>query len=376
MDDAASLVWTDFTNLLRENTLLSWALALVLSVILTGLIKICLNAIRDRLKRLAGTTRGEWDGLIVSLLSQVRVWALFAWIAYPLLRALGPHESILHSARIVVMVVTLLQAAFVGNAAIRFWHHAYVVRKVKQDASSAAVLNLLYVGLQTAFFSLLLLTGLSNLGIDIGALLAGLGVGGIAVALAAQNILGDLLASLSIVLDKPFVVGDFVVVGQEMGTVEYIGVKTTRLRSLSGEQLVLSNKDMLESRIRNYKRMWERRVVQKFGVSYETTADQLEAIPKWVTEMIAQYPDLRLDRVHFFNYGTTSLDFELVFYVRSPEYNVYMDLQQKLLLDIRRRFAQEKIAFALPVQRLYIEREAGGSAPLAPKPSLGAHDFR
>src|SRR5690606_19671212 len=143
-------------------------------------------------------------------------------------------------------------------------------------------LGLIYVTVRVLFVVVLILIGLSNMGVDVAALVAGLGIGGIAIALAAQNVLGDLLASLSIVLDKPFTIGDFIVAGSEMGTVENIGVKTTRIRSLSGEELVFSNKDLLESRVRNYKRMWQRRVEQKFSVVHATDVEKLAQIPVWV----------------------------------------------------------------------------------------------
>src|SRR5690606_24321131 len=143
-----------------------------------------------------------------------------------------------------------------------------------------------------------------------------------------QRVLGDLLASLSILLDKPFVVGDFIVVGDLSGTVERVGLKTTRVRSLSGEQLVFSNSDLLESRIRNYKRMYERRVVFRFGVEYGTPREKLEWIPSAVKRIIEDLPDVRLDRAHFASFGPYSLDFEVVYYVLKADYNTYMDRQQ------------------------------------------------
>ena len=203
----------------------------------------------------------------------------------------------------------------------------------------------------------ILLLILDNLGIDITALVAGLGIGGVAIALAVQNILGDLFASLSIVLDKPFVLGDFVIVGDLMGSVENIGIKTTRVRSLSGEQLVFSNNDLLTSRIRNFGRMQERRVVFKLGVIYQTPADKLEEISGIIREAIEAQDKTRFDRSHFASYGDFSLDFETVYYVLSADYNLYMDIQQAINLSIFRRFADEGIEFAYPTQTLFLEKE-------------------
>lgn len=214
----------------------------------------------------------------------------------------------------------------------------------------------MYTVIQTVFLSFIILMSLSSLGINISALVTGLGVGGIAVALAAQNVLGDLLASLSIVLDKPFVVGDLIVTRTEKGTVEHIGIKTTRLRSVSGEQLILSNKDLLESRVQNFKSLKERRVLQGFGVTYSTSANVLEEIPEMVKKIVTSYEKLRFDRCHFIKYGASSLDFEVVFFVLDSDYTLYMDHQQKILLAIFREFENRGIEFAFPTETIYIEK--------------------
>ncbi len=203
---------------------------------------------------------------------------------------------------------------------------------------------------------MILLLVLDNLGVNITALVAGLGVGGIAVALAMQTILGDLFASLSIVLDKPFVVGDFLIIGDLLGSVEYVGLKTTRLRSLSGEQLVFSNSDLLGSRIRNYGRMYERRVQFNIGVTYQTPRDRLVKIPQIIREAVEQQSDTRFDRSHFKEYGDFSLVFESVYYVMGPDYNKYMDIQQAINLHIHERFEQQGIEFAYPTQTLFVQQ--------------------
>ena len=181
---------------------------------------------------------------------------------------------------------------------------------------------------------------------------------GIAIALAVQNILGDIFCSLSIILDKPFELGDFIIVGDLMGTIEHIGIKTTRLRSLSGEQLVFSNSDLVGSRIRNYKRMWQRRIVFEFGVTYQTPAAKVERIPGIVAEILGGQDRARLDRAHFKSYGNSALIFEVVYYVLEPDYNVYMDVQQAINLALMHRFEAEGIEFAYPTQTLYVHRQA------------------
>jgi small-conductance mechanosensitive channel len=234
--------------------------------------------------------------------------------------------------------------------------------RLETDPASVTTVSALgFVG-KLVLWLVILLLALDNLGVDITGLIAGLGIGGIAIALAVQNILGDLFASLSIVLDKPFVIGDFIIVDNYLGTMEYIGLKTTRLKSLSGEQLVFSNSDLLTSGIRNFKRMYERRVVFTIEVVYQTPVEKLAAIPKMIREIIEKQEHTRFDRAHFKEYGPSSLDYEIVYYVRKPEYNVYMDIQQAINLEIFRRFEQEGIEFAYPTQTLFIQKEMNGKA--------------
>jgi small-conductance mechanosensitive channel len=201
-------------------------------------------------------------------------------------------------------------------------------------------------------WALAFLLALENLGAEIGPLLAGLGIGGIAVALAVQTVLGDLLASMSIALDKPFSVGDFLAIDAFMGTVEHIGVKSTRLRSLSGEQIVMSNADILRSRVRNFGRMQERRVAMMLGVTYDTPRDVLRAIPQALREIVNAQSQTRFDRCHFMAYGQSALQFELVFFVTNADFNVYADIQQATNLAILDRFDEMGVKFAFPTTRL------------------------
>jgi small-conductance mechanosensitive channel len=227
------------------------------------------------------------------------------------------------------------------------------------ESNAGAVTTLSSVGfvLQSLLWMILLLVALDNFGINVTTLVAGLGISGIAVALAVQNILGDLFASFSIVFDKPFVIGDFIIVGDFLGTVEYVGLKTTRIRSLSGEQLIFSNGDLLKSRIRNFKRMYERRVVFTIGVLYQTTYEQLIEIPKMIRSIIESQGQVRFDRAHFKEYGAYSLNFEVVYWIQNPDYNVYMDIQQAINLTIFKQFKEKDIHFAYPTQTLFIEND-------------------
>jgi small-conductance mechanosensitive channel len=199
-----------------------------------------------------------------------------------------------------------------------------------------------------------LLAMLSNIGVNITAFVASLGVGGIAIALAAQNILGDLFASVAIAVDKPFEVGDFVVMGEVVGSVEEVGIKTTRIRSLSGEQIVMANTEMLKQTIRNYKRLMERRIVFGFGVTYSSTPEQMQAIPEIVKKVVEGSERLRFDRAHFKAFGDSSLDFEVVYIVLDPDYNVYMDEQQRINLALLRELTALGVDFAFPTRTLHM----------------------
>ncbi|HMN67160.1 MAG TPA: mechanosensitive ion channel family protein [Bdellovibrionales bacterium] len=327
------------------------AVALATLIFKTALFTIC-----ARFRKIAERTAGFYDDLAVEVIAHTKVFTIFIVFAYvflPLLRVPDRTMKVAHG----VLVVTLaVQVAIWFMKGINIWRTGYLDRKVANDASSAAAIGLLATAVQALVVVTIFLIALSNLGIDVGALVAGLGIGGIAVALAAQNVLGDLLASLSIVLDKPFVVGDTIVVGDIQGTVENIGIKTTRLRATSGEQLIFSNKDLLESRIHNFKRMWERRVKQTIGVTYATSVEKLEQIPRWIQALVESNKLLRFDSCALVNYGGSSLDFDLAYFVQSPEVNVRNTEREKLMLAVLRKFSAEGVEFAFPTQTIFVEK--------------------
>ena len=262
--------------------------------------------------------------------------------------------------RAVAFIALLTQGGLWGSAVITF--AARWQRERDPDFAAPGVTEAgRYIGM-LALWSLLLILGLDNLGVQVTALVAALGIGGIAIALAAQSILGDLFASLAIVLDRPFAVGDFVAVGDMWGSVERIGVKTTHLRSLSGEQLVIGNSDLLNSRIHNYGRMEERRVVLTLGVTYDTALEQLEAIPGMIEETVEQQSTTRFDRAHFRGFGESALEFEAVYHVLSAEYGVYMDTQQAINLELLRRFREAGVEFAFPTRAVHVYGQLSPSA--------------
>lgn len=273
-------------------------------------------------------------------------------------------------------VAILLQVALWAHGAISLGLARHFERHGGAAAQASASATLLSWALKSALWAVVLLAVLSNLGVNITAFVASLGIGGVAVALAVQNILGDLFASLSIALDKPFEVGDFIGVGGMVGTVDYVGLKTTRIRSLSGEQLVMSNADLLKQTINNYKRMATRRIVFTFGVTYDTTPEQAEEIAERVKAVVSADERVRFDRAHLKEFGGNSLNYEVVYIVLSPDYNVYMDAQQSINLALMRELGAMGVRFALPTRIIQPAPgapsvEPGGS-PADPAPGPAA----
>jgi small-conductance mechanosensitive channel len=310
-------------------------------------------------RNIARLTQGRPDSWLADaerLLQRTKTWFLLVMACCGGALGFGLSSRGQKAVALIAVTALLIQAAFWADALLAGTVSRLTSRRRETDAAGATTLTALGFLGRLAIWTAAVLWVMSNLGIDVTAMVAGLGIGGIAVALAAQNILGDLFASASIVLDRPFVIGDFIVVDDKKGVVEYIGLKTTRLRSLSGEQLVFSNTDLLKSRLHNYKRMSQRRATFTIDVTYDTPPDKVAAVPAMLREAVEAQPLARLDRAHFASFGQYSLIFEVVYYVLSSEYNVYMDVQQEVNLAILRRFAAEGIEFAFPTQTIHCRR--------------------
>lgn len=256
----------------------------------------------------------------------------------------------------VVLLVVLLQLGFWLQVIISFLIHKGFEDEEHDKKAISSTVSVMVFASKLVLWTIVLLLCLDNLGVNITALIGGLGIGGIAIALAVQNILGDLFASLTIILDKPFVVGDFIIVNEYLGTIENIGLKTTRIRSLGGEQLIFPNAELLQSKIRNYKRMYERRVVMNIGVVYETPYEKLKRIPSMIEQIIKEDKRVRFDRAHFSKFMDYSLDFEIVYWVLDPDYNIYMDIQQNINLEVYKTFSRENIQFAYPTQKVFLDK--------------------
>lgn len=345
------------------NPLKLWIISSFIAIFGIFVLRILNSIVARRLSAFAVKTETELDDIAADLLGKTKLFFFIFLSVYFASVILILPIKIKNIIKVTAIIAIIIQAAIWVNAFIAAWSSNYVKKKVSEDASVATTIAAMSFIAKIVLWVVAFLLLLDNLGIDITALVAGLGIGGIAVALAVQNVLGDLFASLSIVLDKPFVIGDFIIVGDLLGTVDHIGLKTTRVRSLSGEQIIFSNADLLQSRIRNYKRMVERRVVFSLGVTYQTTYENMTKIPKIIKEIIESQDNTRFDRAHFKEYGNFALIFEMVYYVLNPEYNVYMDIHQAINLAILDRFEKEKIEFAYPTQTLYINKEISEVLP-------------
>ena len=255
-----------------------------------------------------------------------------------------------------ILVVTFIITR-IANVLIS-WYAQESVKRGKNVSNH--ILFILKKVIQLVVFSFAFLIILGVFQIDLSGVVVGLGVGGIAIALALQNILSDALSAFSIYFDRPFEIGDFIVIGDYAGTVNKIGIKSTRIQLLQGEELVISNKELTSTSVRNFKKLQRRRIVFDVKVTCDTCVKKLKKIPRIISDIINKVELAQLDRVHFREFGDFSLDFEAVYYISTGDYNKYMDIQQQINLGILEAFEKEKIEMAYPTQKIYYinEREA------------------
>ena len=356
-----------------NNTLRLWLLALAVVVGTAVAIQLSKRLLLGRLQNLARRTDTDLDDVAIMLVEKTNNVIVLLLSLYAGILVLTVPETVGQWISTAAFITFLVQVGIWGDALVTFWLVREPREQLEEDAAQVTTLNAVSFVVRLVLFSILVLLALDNIpGVEVTALITGLGIGGVAVALAVQNILGDLFASLSIALDKPFVIGDFIVVGDFKGTVQHTGLKTTRLRSLWGEELIFANSDLLSSRIQNYKDMQERRVSFGLGVTYDTPPSQLRQVSQMTADVINSLDQTRFDRAHFSNFGDFSLNFEIVYYVLSPDYNLYMDIQQEINLALLEKFNDAGIEFAFPTQTLYVagvpdrsavrtERVAGGN---------------
>ena len=336
-----------------DNKISEYLLALAILVTSIILIKIVRRLAFKSLKKWAARTDNIYDDAIIRILELNLIPIAYIASLYLAVNNLTLHPILDRATEVLTILVCTTLAIRLLTASIEYIIKIYWITYHRENANVEQSIDALLPAIKVLICLIGIIFLLDNFGFDISAVIASLGIGGVAIALASQGVLQDLFSYFSILLDRPFELGDFIIVGDYLGTVEYVGIKTTRLKSISGEEIIIANTDLTGSRIRNFKRMRQRRIVFKFGVVYDTSTEQLAQIPFLIEEIINDTENATCDRAHFAGYGEYSLDFEVVYFINSNDYNLYMDAQQKINLKIKSEFAKHNIEFAYPTQVHY-----------------------
>jgi len=336
-----------------NNTILDYLIALgVFLAVFLGL-RIFRTVVLNRLHRLSQKTKNDLDDLLIKIITSIKAFFYVVLSFYVSVRFVNCSDLFLKIVNYFFFFVIVYYLVKAAEALVEYGAEKIVQTKKDIDES---VVDLLARIIKGVVWVLAVIIVLQNLGYNITALAAGLGIGGIAIAFAIQNVLVDLFASFSIYFDKPFQIGDFIIIGKDMGTVKRIGIKSTRIQTLQGEELVVSNKELTESRVHNYKKMEKRRIVFSFGVTYETETEKLKQIPQIVKKIIDDIDKTDYDRAHFKDFGDFSLNYEVVYYLNSSDYNEYMDIQQDINLKIKQSFENQGIEMAYPTQTVFLKK--------------------
>lgn len=333
----------------------NWPTAALCFAAYYGALRLLHKRLAVYLNALARRTTLDLDDMVVAAISRISRGEIAVLALYLATRPLTLPSAADRALRALLVATLAFRAAAMIQEALVYFLGKTAAFAEHEPNSSSVHQNLRLVIKAVVWVGALMFV-LDNVGVNITTAVAGLGIGGVAAAMAGQQILGDLFSSFVIFMDKPFQVGDFIVLGDMMGTVERIGIKTSRVRSLGGELLIFSNSDLTNSRIRNYQQMQKRRVVFSFGVVYQTPPEKLEAIPAMVREVVAAIPQASIDRAHFKSFGASSLDYEVVYYVLSGDYNLYMDVQHRINIELAKRFAGAAIDFAYPTRTVILSR--------------------
>lgn len=354
-------MFSEFTETLGYqflgNTFLQYLIAIAIFLGALAGLRIFKITIIHRLKKLAQKSRTDIDDLVISIIENIG-WFFYAYTSFYLAHfSLTLPDTVRKIISYLFFVFVIYYAVKAAESSIDYFGKKFIARKTGgEKETDAAALSLLIRVVKGVLWALAIVIILQNLGYNISALVAGLGISGVAIAFALQNVLSDIFASFSIYLDKPFQIGDFIIIGEDMGIVKRIGIKSTRIQTLQGQELVVCNKELTESRVHNYKKMQRRRIIFNFGVTYSTTSQQLKKITEIIKDIIGKIEITELDRVHFKEFGEFSLNFEAVYYLNSSDYSVYMDTQQEINLQLKDRLEKEGVQMAYPTQTVFIKK--------------------
>lgn len=348
----------DLTFQFLGNSLKNYLIALGIFLLVILILKIFKNLGVKKLKKLVDHTRTEFDDLIINIVDSIG-WPFYFIIAlYLSSKFLNLVPKIEKAFYYLLILGVTYYAVRGGQEIVNFFSQKLIEKRKKEDEKfEPQTINLLSGIVKGILWVVAVILVLQNFGYNISTLIAGLGIGGVAVAFALQNILGDIFASFSIYFDKPFKVGDYIVIGEDRGRVKKIGIKTTRIQSIQGEELIISNKELTEKRVKNYGRIEKRRVSFLFGICYETPLEKVKMVPKILEEILKKEELVEIDRIHFKEFGDFSLNFEAVFFFQSRDYKAYLDAQQRIYLKLMEKFSQEGIEFAYPTQTIFLQRE-------------------
>lgn len=339
----------NISNHINLNDINSYFTALIIFVISILILRIFKFVIIKKLKKIAEKTETKYDDIVIDMIDKIG-WPFYIlialYISFHYLESLqfGLSSGVKTTIYYVIIIIVIYYVVKVIHTLIDYGTNILILKK-DTDVSTIELLSKIIKGVLWLIAIILIL---SNIGYNVTTLVAGLGIGGIAVAFALQNVLGDIFASFSIYLDKPFKKGDYIIFGTEEGTVKKIGIKSTRVEALQGQEIVVSNKTLTDAIVHNYKKMDYRRILFNFSVKYETHTINLEKIPNIVKEIIANMKMVRLGRVHFFKFGDFGYTFEVVYFVDTGNYDKYMDVQQEINFAIKKYFENEGIEIAYP----------------------------
>jgi small-conductance mechanosensitive channel len=306
------------------------------------------------IKKVAGGSKTNLDDVAISAVEKFVIPYAYLLINYAIITQLKLSPKVAHVLYVAITVITIFYAIRAINHALQFSVHLYMRRRNEAEARIFQLKGILNV-IKVIVWALGLLVLLENLGYNVTTIIAGLGIGGIAIALAAQNILSDLFSYFVIFFDKPFEIGDAINVGAESGTVEQIGIKTSRIRTAGGEELVMPNAELVKTPIHNFKRQQKRRVVFNIRVAYTANSQQLQQIPTIINQVISIKQNVTFDRAHLQSLQDYYINYEVVYNISSADYGLYMDVQQAIYIEILNEFRNRKIELALPVQNVNLD---------------------
>src|SRR6056297_356914 len=337
---------------LSSNSFNSYILAILIFVIGAIVITLVNKILKKKVDKLSKQSKFQMVNFSYSIFKKTLFPLIYYGLLIGSLSALSLPEVINKAVEYVGIILLTIAAIRFINQILDYW---FEILQKKKETTAIQIQGLkgLFSVAKITIWLIGILIAVQNMGYNVSTAIAGFGLTGVAVVFAAQSVLGDLFSYFSILFDKPFEPGDFIIIGDMSGTIQHIGVKTTRLTSLTGEQLIISNADLTNSRIKNYKRMIRRRIAYRLGFVYELNSDQLKEIPTLIEDIITKIPNVTFDRAHFVEYGAYSLNFEIVYYVNSNDYLDYMDAHQAINLEIKRIFDDKGYGFAFPTQTVY-----------------------